>query len=44
VKVQISTPATVTALTSREAVEDFTIKVGDEAEAVVKATEALIAK
>jgi molybdate transport system regulatory protein len=44
VKVQMSVPATVTALISREAVEDLNIKVGDEVEAVVKATEVMIAK
>ncbi|MEM3000416.1 MAG: TOBE domain-containing protein [Candidatus Bathyarchaeia archaeon] len=44
VKVEISVPATITALISREAVEDLNIKVGDEVEAVVKATEVMIAK
>ncbi|MGB9914814.1 MAG: TOBE domain-containing protein [Candidatus Bathyarchaeales archaeon] len=44
VKVEISAPATITALISREAVEDLNIKVGDEVEAVVKATEVMIAK
>jgi molybdate transport system regulatory protein len=44
VKVQINVPATVTALISREAVDDLNIKVGDEVEAVVKATEVMIAK
>lgn len=44
VKVQINVPATVTALISREAVDDLKIKVGDEVEAVVKATEVMIAK
>jgi molybdopterin-binding protein len=34
----------VTALVSREAVEDLKVKVGDEVEAVVKATEVMIAK
>lgn len=44
VKVKITAPAVVTALISREAVEDLKIKVGDEVEAVVKATEVMIAK
>lgn len=44
VKVEIAAPAVVTALISREAVEDLKIKVGDEVEAVIKATEVMIAK
>ena len=44
VKIEITTPAIVTALISREAVEELDIKVGDEVEAVIKATEVLIAK
>jgi molybdate transport system regulatory protein len=44
VKVKIEVPVVVTALISREAVEDLDIKVGDEVEAVVKATEVMIAK
>jgi molybdate transport system regulatory protein len=44
VKVEIKVPAVVTALISREAVEELEIKVGDKVEAVVKATEVMIAK
>jgi molybdate transport system regulatory protein len=44
VKIKVTEPATVTALVSLEAVEDLKIKVGDEVEAVVKATEVMIAK
>jgi molybdate transport system regulatory protein len=44
VKVEITTPAVVTALISREAVEELDIKVGEEVEAVIKATEVMIAK
>jgi molybdate transport system regulatory protein len=44
IKVQIAVPATITALISTEAVEDLGIKVGDEVEAVIKATEVMIAK
>jgi len=44
VKMKIDTPATITALISREAVEDLNIKVGDKVEAVIKATEVMVAK
>jgi len=44
VRVEVKVPAVVTALITREAVEDLNIKVGDEVEAVVKATEVMIAK
>jgi molybdopterin-binding protein len=44
VKINVTEPAQVTALVSREAVDDLKIKVGDEVEAVVKATEVMIAK
>jgi molybdate transport system regulatory protein len=44
VKIEIETPVVVTALISREAVEELDIKAGDKAEAVVKATEVMIAK
>lgn len=44
VKVQIIVPVVVTALISREAVEDLDIEIGDEVEAVIKATEVMIAK
>lgn len=44
VKVEVKTPIVVTALISKEAVEDLDIKVGDEAEAIIKATEVIIAK
>jgi molybdate transport system regulatory protein len=44
IKVEITTPASVTALISKEAAEDLGIKVGDQVEAVVKATEVMIAK
>ena len=44
VKVEITTPAIVTALISTEAVGDLNVKVGDMVEAVVKATEVMIAK
>jgi molybdate transport system regulatory protein len=44
VKIEIAAPATVTALISREAVEDLNIKAGDNVEAVIKATEVMVAK
>jgi len=44
IKVEIKVPAVVTALISREAAEELNIKVGDEVEAVIKATEVMIAK
>jgi len=44
VKLEVKTPALITALISREAVEDLNIKVGDSVEAVIKATEVMIAK
>ena len=44
VKVEVKMPVTVTAVITKEAVEDLDIKVGDEVEAIVKATEVMIAK
>lgn len=44
IKVEITIPATVTALISKEAAEDLGIKIGDQVEAIVKATEVMIAK
>jgi molybdate transport system regulatory protein len=44
VKLEITAPATITALISSEAVEDLDIKKGDKVEAVIKATEVMIAK
>jgi molybdate transport system regulatory protein len=44
VKMEISAPATITALISTEAVEDLNIKTGDNIEAVIKATEVMVAK
>lgn len=44
VKVEIDAPTVVTALISREAVEELDIKPGDKVEAVIKATEVMIAK
>jgi len=44
VKVEIRTPVVITALISREAVEELDIKPNDRVEAVIKATEIMIAK
>jgi len=44
VKVEIKAPAIITAVITKEAVEDLGVKVGDEVSAVVKSTEVMIAK
>jgi molybdate transport system regulatory protein len=42
VKIEIIAPATITALISREAVDELNLKPGDKAEALIKATEVMI--
>lgn len=44
VKIEVTKPATITAVITKEAVEDLQIKEGDEVEAVIKSTEIMIAK
>ena len=44
VKVEIKVPAVVTAVITKEAVEDLGLKVGDEVSAIVKSTEIIIGK
>ena len=44
VKVEVKVPITITAVITKEAVEDLDIKVGDEVEAIMKSTEVMIAK
>ena len=44
VKVEIAAPAVVTAVITKEAVEELGVKVGDEVNAVIKSTEVMIAK
>ncbi len=44
VKIKINTPVTITAVITKEAVEDLGIKPGEEVEAVIKATEVMVAK
>jgi molybdate transport system regulatory protein len=44
VKMEIKVPAIITAVITREAIEELDIKVGDEVEAIVKSTEVMIGK
>jgi molybdate transport system regulatory protein len=44
VKVEVKMPVTITAVITKEAVEDLDIKVGDEVTAIAKSTEIMIAK
>lgn len=44
VKIEIDGPVVITALISREAVEELNIRPGDKVEAVIKATEVMVAK
>ena len=44
VKVEIKAPAVITAVITKEAVEELGVKVGDEIIAVIKSTEVMIAK
>jgi molybdate transport system regulatory protein len=44
VKIKIEKPVVVTAIISKEAVEELDIKAGDKVEAVIKATEVMVAK
>lgn len=44
VKIRIQEPIVVTAIISKEAVEELEIKPGDKVEAVIKATEVMVAK
>lgn len=44
VKIEIQMPVTVTAVISKEAVEELELKPGDKVEAVTKATEVMVAK
>jgi len=43
IRIEITAPTTITAIISREAVEELNIKTGDEVEAVIKATEVMVA-
>ena len=44
VKIKIESPGTVTAIITKEAVEDLGLKEGEEVYAVIKATEVMVAK
>jgi molybdate transport system regulatory protein len=44
VKIKIEKPTVVTAIISKEAVEELNIKPGDKVNAVIKATEVMVAK
>jgi molybdate transport system regulatory protein len=44
VKIEVKTPITVTAVITKDAVEDLDIKVGDEVTAIVKSTEVMVGK
>ena len=44
VKIKVEGPITITALISKEAVEDLKLQRGDKASAVIKATEVMVAK
>ena len=44
IKIKIESPNMVTAIISKESVEDLDIKEGDEVAAVIKSTEVMIAK
>lgn len=44
VKVEVKMPVTITAVITKEAIEDLDIKVGDEVTAIVKSTEIMVAK
>ena len=44
VKIEVKSPTTITAVITKEAVEDLDLKVGDEVTAIVKSTEVIIGK
>jgi len=44
VKIEVKVPTTITAVITKEAVEDLELKVGDEVTAIVKSTEVIVGK
>jgi molybdopterin-binding protein len=44
VKIQITAPATITAVITKEAVEELKLKEGDNVTAIIKSTEVIIGK
>jgi molybdopterin-binding protein len=44
VKIEVKLPATITAVITKEAVEDLDLKIGDEVVAIIKSTEVMVGK
>lgn len=44
IKIEIQVPTTITAVITKDAAEDLNLKIGDEVQAIIKATEVLIGK
>jgi molybdate transport system regulatory protein len=44
VKIEVKVPTTITAVITKEAVEDLDLKVGDEVTAIIKSTEVIVGK
>jgi len=44
IQIEVSGPATITSVITKDAMEDLSIKEGDEVEAIIKSTEVLIGK
>ncbi|MBN1761771.1 MAG: TOBE domain-containing protein [Methanomicrobia archaeon] len=44
VKIEISRPATITSMITREAADDLGLEEGDNVEAVIKASEVMVSK
>lgn len=44
VRIQIETPTSITAVITRDAVDELELEIGDEVEAVIKSTEVMVAK
>ena len=44
VKIRVEVPITITAVISKEAVEDLALQLGDKVEAIIKATEVMVAR
>jgi len=44
VKIIVESPGVITAIISKESVEDLDIKIGDELSAIIKSTEVIVAK
>ena len=44
IKIEITEPGVITAVITRESVEDLDLKEGDEVKAIIKSTEVMVAK